>query len=175
MVNTGDILTTRSNTGLAGRLIRLGAALRDEPNLTNHVVIVHHVDAAGTVWGLEGRPGGVGWVNCAKYLASKWTLTNAEQPKTDEQRAKVAELALALLGTPYDWTGIALDAMDAIGAFHLWRDTSWGQAPGHVVCSSYADYVYEQVGLANPGLASHTRTTTPGDWAQFIIERAWEK
>jgi len=63
----GDLLLTRSKTGVFGRLIRVGAALRDEPNLINHVVIVDHQDRQGTWWGIEGRPGGVGWVDLQRY------------------------------------------------------------------------------------------------------------
>ena len=38
---------------------------------------------------VEGRPGGAGWRDARDYLTSKWTLTNAAQPKTAEQRDAV--------------------------------------------------------------------------------------
>lgn len=166
----GDILCTRNATGFAARMIRLGAALRDRPNTVNHVVIAHHVDAAGTLWGIEGRPGGVGWVDCRHYLKGAYTLDNREQPKTDAQRQAVCHAANGLLGTPYDWVGIAADGMDAIHAPDLWAQ-DWPKCPpAHVVCSSLADWVYEHVGLASP---QPDRTCTPGDWAAFIAEKGW--
>lgn len=58
-VQPGDVLVTRSG-GWQARLIRLGAALRDKPNLSSHVAVVHHTDVKGTLWVLEGRPGGAG-------------------------------------------------------------------------------------------------------------------
>jgi hypothetical protein len=171
-VMIGDVLCTRSSKGLAGRLIRLGAALQDQPDTVNHVVIVHHRDRAGTLWGIEGRPGGVGWVDCARYLRGPYTLDNGAQQKTAHQRAQVCKAAAGLIGTPYDWTGIALDAMQAIDAPALWADRWKGQVPAHVVCSSLADWVYEHVGLASP---DPDRTCTPADWAEFIIEKGWRR
>lgn len=170
---TGDVVLTRS-TGLAPWLIRFGAALLDKPNLHNHVVIMHHTDANGTEWGIEGRPGGVGWVDMKQYEASAYTLVNSAQPKTDAQRKAVAETAEALLQRPYDWTAIAADAMQALG-LRIWRPQDFGetQMPGQVVCSSLADYVYERVGLANPGKKTGTRFTTPADWDEFIETQGW--
>ena len=174
-IGPGDVLCTRSEKGLGSFLIRLGAALRNRPNLHNHVVIVHHRDAAGTWWGIEGRPGGVGWVDMAHYLKSDWTLGNIDQPKTSKQRTEIVNVAKSLLGTPYDWTGIALDAMEAISAQELWAG-HWGKGdtpPAHVVCSSLADWIYDHIGLASPG-AFKDRTISPGDWAEFIIREGWD-
>lgn len=168
----GDVLCTRNKRGLPALLIRLAAALRDEPNTVNHVVIAHHVDEAGVFWGIEARPGGVGWVDIAT-LTNAYTLNNSAQPKTDVQRAAVCKAVEGMLGTPYDWAGIALDGMAAIGAQHLWKDFSAGTPPAHVVCSSLADWAYDHVGLKSPGRIAG-RTTTPADWAQFIIEKRWQ-
>lgn len=172
----GDVVCVRT-TGFAGLLIRLGAALLDRPNMRNHVAIVHHRDAAGVLWGVEARPGGVGWVDMDNYLASPFTISNAEQPKTDEQRTAIAQAAESMLQTPYDWTAIAADAMKAIRADRLWQAKSYGegQVPAQVVCSSLADYLYAKVGLANPGMVDGdaVRFTTPADWDLFIETEAW--
>jgi hypothetical protein len=172
----GDVLVTRTATGWGGRLIRLGAALLDKSNARNHVVIVHHLDKSGTLWGVEGRPGGIGWVDVAGYAKDRWTLDNRSQPKSVTQRQLVAEQAEALLQRPYDWSAIARDGMASIHADRLWAIPEWadGQVPGHVVCSSYADWLYEKAGLPNPGGNSVTRFTTPADWDAFIQTRAWE-
>ena len=171
MTAPGDVLCTRNPTGLPALMIRLGAAFRDRPNLVNHVIVAHHVDAAGTFWGIEARPGGVGWVDLRRHLADPYTVANVDQPKTEAQRAAVCTTVEAMLGTPYDWEGIALDAANAVHANLLWHSTRWGeQSPAHIVCSALADWVYGHVGLASP---TPDRTCTPGDWLAFIIEQGW--
>jgi hypothetical protein len=169
-VRPGDVLAVRSS-GVAGLAIRLGAAFRDRPNLSNHIAVVHHVDAHGTLWCVEGRPGGAGWRDAKAYLASPWVLTNAGQPKTDLQRAAVCKVMAALVGAAYDWEAIVADAA---GDLHL--DTAWlpawnGTVPGHVVCSSLAVYAYGKAGLTSPPV---TRTDQPSDWDAFILTRGWE-
>lgn len=168
MVDVGDLLLTRG-AGWAARLIRLGAALLDEPNLDNHVAIVHHRDDAGVWWAIEGRPGGVGWADTGHYLASPYTTNNILQPKTPNQRNQIATVAQGMLATPYDWDGIVKDAMDAIHAQDIWTQNWNGQGPpAHVVCSSLAAYIYQQVKLDIPTV-HEPRFTTPADWDQFIL------
>jgi hypothetical protein len=179
LVQPGDLLVTRDRRIWAW-LIRLGAALGDQPNTWNHVIIASHTDAAGTFWGIEARPGGVGWVDLAPWLASRWTIHNADQPKTAEQRVQIVAAASGLLGTPYDWQAIAADAMHAIGGSRLWRMRDWDGKPGvpaHVVCSSLATWIYMHVGLPEPVPPSQRarwRWTTPADWAAFILRHGWE-
>lgn len=169
----GDILAVRSS-GFAGKMIRLGAALRDTPNLDNHIAVVHHLDGNGTLWCLEGRPGGVGWRDAKAYMASRWTLSNADQPKTEAQRQAVCKTAEAMIGTAYDWAAIAEDAGQALGLKRIWAEKAGGQVPGHVVCSSLAAYAYDRNGLAAP-LPMDFRHVTPADWDQWILMRGWEQ
>jgi hypothetical protein len=172
----GDVVLVRTE-GLAGLLIRLGASLLDRPNVHNHVAIVHHRDPSGTLWGIEARPGGVGWIDMEGYLGDPYTTSNADQPKTPQQREQIAAVAESLLQTPYDWAAIAVDAMKAIRADRLWKAKSYGdgEVPAQVVCSSLADYVYAKVGLASPGLidGDAVRFTTPADWDLFIDTKGW--
>jgi hypothetical protein len=138
VVAPGDVICTRS-TGWKARGIRFVAAIRDQPNLQNHVAVVHHLDDRGTLWCLEGKPGGVGWHTAGGYLQSPWTLTNAAQPKTDAQRKIICDGMLAMIGTEYDWEAIADDAVaDVFGLRDLWQPT-WDkdEVPGQVVCSSW--------------------------------------
>lgn len=159
-----------------GKLIRFGAALRGKPNLVNHVVVVHHRDAGGTLWGVEGRPGGVGWVDISVYGNYPYTSANNLQPKSPSQRLRVAQLAEQLLGTSYDWTAIVAAAMESLRLNILWKrqDLKSGAVPADVICSSFADWIYEEVGLASPGKSDGTRYTTPGDWDEFILEERWK-
>jgi hypothetical protein len=170
-VKPGTVLCTRSK-GAAGWWIRFGAALRGKPNLSNHVAVAHHTDASGTLWVIEGRPGGVGWRDATAYLADKWTITNAAQPVTDPQRATIATQMEALLGTAYDWESIAADALSDLGMTLPGWDARWnGQVAGQVVCSSAAAYAYGKAHVPHP---SGNRGCQPSDWTQWILTRGWE-
>lgn len=174
VVGPGDILAVRS-PGWGPRLIRAGAGIRElitgtaEPNLDNHIAVVHHVDPHGSLWCLEGRPGGVGWRQADDYLKSPWTVHNALQPKTDAQRKIVCDTMKAMIGTPYDWEAIAADAAGAFGLEHVWEPTWHGQVPGHVVCSSAAAYGYSKAVLKRPEPSGDGRETSPADWVSFCI------
>lgn len=169
-VHPGDVLLVRS-PGWAAKLIRVGAALRGEPELDNHVAVVHHTDEHGILWVLEGRPGGVGWRQASDYLASPYTVSNAAQPKTADQRKTICAGALAMIGTPYDWAGIAADAAAAVDLSALFHP-AWdgGKVPGHVVCSSLAAWLYQKAGLAGP----EGREVTPADWLAFILSHGYQ-
>jgi hypothetical protein len=170
----GDVLAVRTD-GLAARTIRFGAALRElltgtsAPNLDNHIAVVHHKDKAGTLWCVEGKPGGVGWRDAKAYLRSPWTVTNVNQPKTTEQRKLVCSGALALIGTPYDWAAITADAAADLDLGALWHPAFGGEVPGHVVCSSLAEWLYLKAGLPCPRQEG-AREIQPADWVAFMLE-----
>ena len=171
----GDVLAVNTGSSWGAWWIRLGAALRDQPNLSNHIAVVHHTDAHGTTWGIEGRPGGVGWVDCAAYLRSRNLLANTAQPKTDAQRAAVCATMEKLLGTAYDWEAIVNDGAADLG-IRLpdwspdWAPGNGWTVPGHVVCSSAAQYAYLKNGLACP---PGDRGCQPSDWDGFILNQGW--
>jgi hypothetical protein len=169
----GDLLATHSSSGWGSFMIRLGAAFRNQPNLANHIAIVMHTDKSGTLWCLEGRPGGVGWKDATEYMNSKYTLCNRVQPKTPQQRRIVTDGAKAMIGTAYDWEAIVADAGGALGqALDKVWELKWGKTgvPGQVVCSSLADYLYQKAGLVNP---AKEREVSPADWVQLWIEKGW--
>jgi hypothetical protein len=167
-----DILAVRTS-GWAADAIRLGQALQDKPNLSNHVAIMHHW-LGDVPWGLEGRPGGVGWVDLRHYLADHNTLNNCGQPgRTGTDRAWVAGKAEAMLGTKYDWEAIADDTLRAFRMDDLWAKDWHGQAPGHVVCSSFAAFLHKLKGWARP--ACPDRDTEPGDWDSFILAGGYHR
>lgn len=184
----GDVLVMRTPE-LAGWLIRrralmlrypwqpwhwFGDGLSDGTVLMNHVAVYTHVDAAGQRRGLEGRPGGFGWVNVEKYLSWPTTDANTAQPKTDEQRKLIVRLASGCVGIPYSWSDILAFAAGAAGL--PFREHEWPEdgVPSHVVCSSAADYIYEAAGLPSPGGTGKTRGTDPQDWETFIQGKLWQ-
>lgn len=171
-VQPGDILCVNTGNGIADKLIRLGAAVRNEPNLANHVAIVHHTDKAGVKWVLEGRPGGVGWADARNYLASPYTVSNVMQAKTAKQRNVITAGALKMIGTRYDWAAIVDDAAQAFGIdIPGWSPAFGNQVPGHVVCSSFAAYLYAKASLAHP---VGGRNVSPADWVDLILKSHWE-
>jgi len=173
-VNVGDVICTREGKWWISGAIRLGARLLNLPAFTNHVIIVHHRDERGMWQGIEGRPGGVGWVDMTERLRYPLTNSNNEQPKTEAQRYLIAKAAEALVNVPYDWAAIAEDTRIALRLrTRVVQEWPEEQVPGQVVCSSFADWAYEKVGLANPGGREQTRFTTPGHWDQFMIEKGW--
>lgn len=171
-VQPGDVLAVRTPGDSPAWWIRFGAALHDEPNLSNHIAVAHHADANGTLWCIEGRPGGVGWRVATDYLKSLFLLANDGQPKTDAQRASVCKTMEALLGTAYDWQAIVADGMADLGLkVPSWAASWHGTVPAHVVCSSSAQYAYVKAGLACP---RGDRLCQPADWNAFILGKAWE-
>lgn len=174
-LGVGDVVVTREGPRLVSWFIRLGAFLAaGRRSEVNHVIVVHHRDAAGTLWGIEGRPGGVGWRDMTEIARDRHTHANTAQPKTEEQRYLVAVAAEKLLGTPYDWGAIHEDARRALRLFWRWRgDWLDDETPGQVVCSSFADWAYERVGLPSPNGTEETRWTTPGDWEDFMVRERW--
>jgi hypothetical protein len=154
-------------------MIRLGAAMRNQPALANHVAIVHHTDAQGRLWVIEGKPSGTGWRQADDYLAAPYTISNVKQPKTDAQRKAVADGAKAMLGSSYDWSSIVQAAGASFGLDKVW-DLEFGkdgEVPGAVICSSLAAYLYDTVQLGHP--PGHEREVTPGDWTTYLAEKGW--
>jgi hypothetical protein len=151
--------------------------LQGRPDLRNHVAMLHH-SADWVNWYLEGRPSGLGWrafrQDADEYASSRWSCSNAAQPKSPAQRQAVCASMLRLLGAPYDWGAIEADAAEALRLPEAWR--KWGDStvmPGHVVCSSSAAWAYRVNGLAAPELGGG-RFTEPADWDAFITEAPWE-
>lgn len=152
--------------------IRLGSVLIDETAAQNHILGLSHQDERTMRWwGIEGRPGGVGWVDATPYLASPLTISNQHQTLDTGQQANIV-LALKLaLGTPYDWAAIKDEAERDLHLSGLWADTdNWGPAvPAHVICSSLLAWGYKRVDAAYPQQVDE-RHVQPADWVSFIEE-----
>jgi hypothetical protein len=172
LVEPGDVLAVRTpgGWGTPQWWIRVGAAIANKPDLSNHIAVVHHWDTKGTLWVIEGRPGGVGWRSADDYLASRYMLNNAAQPKNQNQRQLVCAAVEKLIGTGYDWEAIAADAADDL---HFGWAPKWhGQVPGHVVCSSLACAGYDDAKLARP--KGDPRVDQPADWDTWILTQGWK-
>lgn len=174
-IGVGDVMVTREGPRVVSWVIRFGARLMGLPNQANHVIIVHHIDPLTGRWvGIEGRPSGTGWCDVTARLSHPLVNVNTAQPKTEEQRFLVAKAAESLIDSTYDWAAIAEAAQQAtrlrVRAAAEWSEDA---VPGAVICSSFADWAYERVGLANPGGFLFTRFTTPGHWDKFMLGEEW--
>jgi hypothetical protein len=184
-LGVGDVIAV-DGAGWAADLIRFGAILEGESTPASHVVVATRIDRRARWWGIEGRPGGVGWVDMAKYTTGKLApLSNSNelQPRTDAERALIAKVAEGLLGTDYDWFGgITGDGLDDIHLKDLtdiidhlwgWKDqNNIDVAPGHVVCSSAAEWIYRALHLKAP--QRHiTESVQPADWWIFNHTEGW--
>lgn len=165
----GDILVV-ADKKWPSFFIKLGALLKGDSALHNHVAVISHRDDAGTLWAVEGRPSGTGWVDASIYLKAPFTKTNAglDRNRTDAERAQVVAIVQGMVGTKYDWSAIVELGMDAIGAGELWRAKEYGDAevPAHTICSALAAWAYKRVGWKRPD--EKARFTTPGEWYDFI-------
>jgi hypothetical protein len=168
----GDVLAVRTG-GWAAGLIRAGEELSGKNHLDNHIAVFHHYDDADIPWVLEGRPGGVGWADARPYLASPHAVNNCGQPgRSDGARERTAARAATLLGTRYDWLAIGGDALEALHV-RLWHlQFPHGLAPGEVVCSSFAAWLYEYAGWAHPDTGDE-RDCEPGDWSEWSLAHGW--
>lgn len=198
----GDVIVTLEGKLPVSHLIRLGAWLTRQPAPVDHVIGVHHYGAppwdpgmSPRWWGIEGRPGGVGWRDLTKVLDRRSAWANTGQLAHEAARQMVAgkhvgktvgeveqELRF-LLATyfarlekvPYDWEAIAAHARIASRLNHIRRLPEWrdGEFPGQVVCSSAMDGAYEYLHLANPGGHEVTRLTSPAGWFRHNTGTEW--
>jgi cell wall-associated NlpC family hydrolase len=93
--------------------------------------------------------------------------------KTEGQRYLVAKAAERLIGTAYDWQAIGEDALVDLGVPLAHIDWSGPNPPLHVICSSFAEWAYRQVGLARPEPSQGEALVQPGDWAAFDLAAQW--
>jgi len=176
ILEPGDVVIVEMGIWIVRVLIWIQAVLsgRSKYRQSGHVIVVSHRDNEGRLWGIEGRPGGIGWADLDKRNG-KWGISNHDQPKDAEVKVKVVQAMVALLGTKYDYPAYLKIAMDTVGITPYWTDWNDNDVPTSYICSAVADQIYEQYCLPNPGGMKVTRFTTPAEWAEFIDKRQWEK
>jgi hypothetical protein len=179
----GDVLAVWTGSGITQDAIRIAESLRGLPAVANHVIIITHQDPLGRWIGIQGQPGGVGLADASPFLEDPRTQSNHDQARADDKGQLSAFLSgcAKSLGLPYDWVGIAEDALDALkvpdlsrAIDPLWRWPSGHLVPGHVVCSSLAAMLYDlpEVGWPHPDLDAE-RTCMPADWWNWSRMQAW--
>lgn len=177
VLQPGDVVIVEMGIWIVRVMIWIQALFTGKAKYSKagHVIVVSHRDNEGRLWGIEGRPGGIGWADLDKRNG-KWGLSNVDQPKTAEVRVKLVDSMVALLGAPYDYPAYLKLALDLAGITTRWtREYSDDELSVSYICSAVADQIYEANGMPNPGGNSNTRFVTPADWAYFIDNREWEK
>lgn len=169
----GNILVISGGNTIIDQAIQIDSILQGQP-AAQHVAVVHHRDPGpkGVLWGIEGRPGGVGWVDCTHYVGHPLTVSNIHQPIPEAARYVIGVTMEAMLGTPYDWQAIVEDGGLAFGLPDIWHEKVDGKLPGHIVCSSLAAFGYCKTGQPSPRPTDY-RHVSPGDWEKFIIDHRW--
>lgn len=178
----GTVLAVWTGTSDVAKAIRIEEVLLGRPAVANHVIGVTHQDAKGRWMGIEGRPGGVGPVDCTPFLSDPRTRGNHGQPLPGGPPVMDAFLASCAksVGIGYDWAAIAEDGLDALDLHDLaadidplWRwPSDHDLLPGHVVCSSLFARLYEMYGWKHPALGAE-RTCDPAQWWDFSDRRLW--
>lgn len=104
-----------------------------------HAFIVESVDPDGTVHAIEAWPGGA---RRDTYLADDPKILWSQIQLTDDQRTKIVDTAVSLLGTPYsylDYLAIAAHHLHLPGAGLLENKVA---DTHHVMCSYLVDLCY---------------------------------
>lgn len=174
----GDVIAVRLGNKWAERAVWLHTLFTTRSSKYGHyghIAVYHHRDDAGRMWAIEASPTGIGWRDISSWDKG-FGLSNHAQPKTDEQRTKICDLLVELIGSKYDYSAYMHFALDSLGISTLWiREFTGEKLPPHFVCSAIADFIYEVCLLPNPGGDKHTRFTTPAEWAEFIDKREWQR
>ena len=174
ILKPGDVVVTEMGVWIVRVLIWIQALMTGKARYSRggHVIVVTHTDDQNRLWGIEGRPGGIGWARLDKRNG-KWGMSNAEQPRDMAQRSRIVETMKMLLDTKYDYGAYIQIALNTMGINVDWTDFQGNDVPSHFICSAVADYVYEELGLPNPGGFKITRLTTPAEWAEYIDKKQW--
>lgn len=159
----GDIGLARIG-GILGFFVMLGQALAGDASRWTHTFIV--LDDENVI---AGQPGGARIDPLSLY---KNKSIYVQMNLTDEKRQEIVEIARSYEGTPYGWLNYL-----AIGLARFNIKPKWLRrfiaSNKTMMCSQLSDVVYCQAGIHifNDGRLSGE--VTPGDLANWIIEKDW--
>ena len=128
----------------------------------NHAFLV--VDDTGGI--IEADPGGARRSNISAYGTDAMVF-DANEPVTDDQRAKIIAKAETLLGTPYGWTDIARLALSCLGVKWKWL-TAAADNERAMICSQLVAACGEAAGLDWNCGREAPAAVTPGDLAARV-------
>lgn len=156
----GDFGLTRTREPL-GFILRLALALNGDASRWTHAFVVLEDGLC-----IEAAPLGARIVPLKKY-AGRSVYSTGRLDVTDEQRARIAVEAAALVGVPYsflDYLALAL-VRYAGGSGWLGR---YLQSREHQICSQLVDSAYLRAGVHLFDDGRLPQDVTPGDLARLI-------
>lgn len=118
----------------------------------------------------EAQPGGARITSLSRY-ADRPVLF-AKMPLTDAQRARVPEVVLPMVDTPYSFLDYVYLALWRLGIRPDWlRDAV--RSSGHMICSQSVDKVEELIGLNLFTDLRLNQDVTPGDLFELFEAKGW--
>lgn len=163
-IKAGSIGLTRIS-GITGFFVMLGQALSGDASRYTHCYVV--LDD-GTV--MAGQPGGAHKDNLSLYASQAAYL---QMDLTDEQRQNIVTIAKSLEGTPYGWFNYLAIGLARFNIKPKWL-LKYIASNKTMICSQFADVVYERAGIQLFNDGRLEGLVTPGDLANWIIDHNWK-
>ncbi|QIN94086.1 enoyl-CoA hydratase/carnithine racemase-like [Streptomyces phage Wakanda] len=164
MPRPGDFGLSRIG-GFVGWWIGMGQLITGDASRYTHAFIVLDDETV-----IEAMPGGAVITPLSEYRG-KAVFSNLSL--TDEQRATVVREGRALKGVPYSFLDYLALALAHFG-FKPKRLRKYITNKGHMICSQLVDEVYRRAGIHMFNDGRLPQDVTPGDLANYLIERDWE-
>ncbi len=155
---TGQFGVVRTNS-LVAWIIRLGT--RSQVNHAYVFVDEEHV--------VEAQPQGAVIAKASKYDGALAPVSRF--PLTDEEKQRIADEALALVGTPYNFLDIAALALLSLGIRWKWL-CQRAQSSKRLICSQLVDRAYRNAGLHLYQDGRPDGEVTPGDLLLYQAKSA---
>ncbi|QBZ72377.1 peptidase [Streptomyces phage Circinus] len=160
----GDFGLTRIR-GFVGWWIGLGQLITGDASRYTHAFIVLDDETV-----VEAMPGGAIITPISEY-AGRAVYSRLEL--TDDQRAAIVREARSLEGIPYSFLDYLALALAHFGIKPK-KLRKYITTKGHMICSQLVDEVYRRAGIHMFNDGRLPQDVTPGDLANYLIEREWE-
>jgi hypothetical protein len=160
--------------GALGKAIRIGQASTGDLSPWTHAFVV--VDSTRVI---EARPGGAGYASLEHYMRPGEAIFLPGWPYlTDEQRARVPEVAESLVGIPYGYLDYV--SLAAWRTLHLKLPLTRKRitSGGFMICSQMADALLSRLGVEVFDDGRESMDVTPGQlhlrWTEGLSQAAIE-
>lgn len=162
----GTVVLSRIR-GFVGVLIKIGQLLNGDASEYTHALL-----SLGDGTAIAAYPGGARIVSLSGEEIDHGPLGYVEVPLTDDQRAKVVEIARSFLGTGYGWLDYLVLAAVRLG-IPSDKLRAYVASTHTMICSQMIDEIFQcaKIHLFKDGRPSGD--VTPGDLAELALERSY--
>ncbi|GAB2858391.1 hypothetical protein GCM10022221_67370 [Actinocorallia aurea] len=154
--------------GFVGFLVSLGQLLIGDASRYTHAFVV-----VGDGKVIEAMPSGARLAPLSRFdgqpVAYSWAV-----PLDDGQRKAITRAAIDLVGTPYGFGDYVALALARCGVSWGWLDRFLA-SNRTLICSQLVALTYAQAGVDLFADGRPMHTVTPGDLANVLIEREWNR